>query len=137
MFIKLLLYRWFGGPVTNDEISTIWTTIKAGKASGVDGLFPEFFLNMGDRARNWLRKFYTKCYSEITFPKIWKRSQFSNPVRTKRSQRIIDQYLCCVLATKLWNESSIIELLTRCIHLYRRIKLVLCQIEAVVIKCWL
>lgn len=62
----------FGGNVTLNELNTAIETLKPGKASGVDGLFSEFFVHLGENARKWLAKFYSRCYCNPKFPKTWK-----------------------------------------------------------------
>lgn len=64
----------FGQPVTVTEVSQVISALKPGKACGIDGLFPEFFINLGENAKKWLAKFFTKCYDETSYPMNWKRT---------------------------------------------------------------
>lgn len=46
----------FAGQVTGEEINQIFSSLNTGKASGVDGLLPSFFMNLGDKANKWLKQ---------------------------------------------------------------------------------
>lgn len=71
---KKLKQSPFGYPVTITEVNTAITSMKPGKASGVDGLFPEFFINLGPKARIWLAIFFTDCYNKSRTPAIWNKA---------------------------------------------------------------
>ena len=50
-------------PYLVTDIDLAWKITKAGKAAGVDGIFPELLKNLGPLARTWLASMFTYCHS--------------------------------------------------------------------------
>lgn len=90
----------YGSDVTNEEVSAAITTIKPNRACGVDGIFPEFIINLGNRARKWLADFLTKCYKKPWTPKQWKFSKVRSVLKPGKPKNLVESYrpisLLCV-----------------------------------------
>ena len=48
--------------------------LKSGKAKGPDNIPPEFLIHCRTRCLEWLRGFYSNCFSKLTKPKIWRNA---------------------------------------------------------------
>ena len=48
--------------------------LNSGKAQGPDNIPPEFLIHCGPRCLEWLRGFYSNCFSNLTKPKIWRNA---------------------------------------------------------------
>ena len=56
---------------TIQELMLAIRQLKSGKAQGPDNIRPEFLIHCGPRCMEWLRGFYSNCFSNLTIPKIW------------------------------------------------------------------
>uniref|UniRef100_H3A334 Endonuclease/exonuclease/phosphatase domain-containing protein n=1 Tax=Latimeria chalumnae TaxID=7897 RepID=H3A334_LATCH len=54
---KAAPHTTFSTAFTTEEVNTVLTATKSGKASGVDGIYPEFLKNLGPKGQIWLAKF--------------------------------------------------------------------------------
>ena len=61
-------------PFTIQELTLAVRQLKSGKAQGPDNIPPEFLIHCGPRCLEWLREFYSKCLSNTTVPKIWRKA---------------------------------------------------------------
>ena len=61
-------------PYTRREIDTGLSSAKAGKATGVDGIYPEFPKNFGPNACDWLASLFTVIHSTRVIPNIWREA---------------------------------------------------------------
>lgn len=82
----------FGFPVTAEEVNTALMALKPCKASGIDSMFPEFFIHLGDRAKRWLAKYFTECYNKAWLPKIWKKSKVRAILKPGKDKNSVDSY---------------------------------------------
>lgn len=82
----------FGQPVTTAEVNQVISALKPGKACGIDGLFPEFFINLGDKARNWLSTFFTNCYDTTSYPMNWKRTLVRAVLKNGKPKNVAESY---------------------------------------------
>ena len=57
------------------DIDLALKTTKAGKAAGVDGIFPEFLKNLDPLTRTWLASMFTYCHSTGVVPSIWREAK--------------------------------------------------------------
>ena len=60
-------------PSTIQELMLAIHQIKSGKAQGPDNI-PPFLIHCGPRCLEWLRGFYSNCFSNLTKPKIWRNA---------------------------------------------------------------
>lgn len=81
-----------GFPVTVDEVNAAMMTLKPGKASGIDNMFPEFYINMGNKAKSWLAKFFTECYRNAWIPRIWKQTKVRAILKPEKDKNSVDSY---------------------------------------------
>ena len=63
------------GEFSPEEMKTALKHLKSGKSPGLDNIHPEFLLNQGVKATEWLRLFCSQCLHSCRFPKIWRRSK--------------------------------------------------------------
>lgn len=63
-------------PFTVDDINLALMTMKNGKASGFDAIYPEFLTYCGPRTRLWLARFFTNVLrSNNVLPSLFKRTK--------------------------------------------------------------
>ena len=62
-------------PYLVSDIDLALKKTKAGKAAGVDGIFPELLKNLGPLARTWLASMFTYCHSTGVVPSIWREAK--------------------------------------------------------------
>ena len=62
-------------PYTRREIDTGLSSVKAGKATGVDGIYPEFPKSFCPNACDWLASLFTVIHSTGVIPKIWREAK--------------------------------------------------------------
>ena len=63
------------GEFSPEEMKTALKHLKSGKSPGLDNIHPEFLLNQGVKATEWLRLFCSQCLHSRRFPKIWRLSK--------------------------------------------------------------
>ena len=59
------------GEFSPEEMKTALKHLKSGKSPGLDNIHPEFPLNQGVKATEWLRLFCSQCLHSCIFPKIY------------------------------------------------------------------
>ena len=64
----------FTQPFTMEELDTAISSLKPGKAVGLDNISTEQIKNFGPKTKNWLLQLYNSCLSTNKLPKIWKKS---------------------------------------------------------------
>jgi len=47
---------------SSKEVEEAINSLKSGKASGIDGIFPTFIKNFGPRVISWLTRFHSEIY---------------------------------------------------------------------------
>jgi len=57
------------------EVEVAINSLKSGKASGIDGIFPEFIKNFGQRVISWLTRFFNEILSTDYLSPIFKKSK--------------------------------------------------------------
>ena len=57
-----------------EELTIALTHLRHGKAPGPYNIYAEFLIHAGDRAKEWLRKFFNKCLQTCKLPRIWRRA---------------------------------------------------------------
>ena len=62
-------------PFSMEELDEGIKTLKAGKASGLDGITSEMIQNFGRSARKWLLALFNNCRVTFALPKIWRRAK--------------------------------------------------------------
>lgn len=82
----------YGTYDTTDEVNAAIKSTQPNKSSGADGIFPEFIINLGIRARIWLALFYTKCYNKSWTPKQWKFSMIRSVLKPGKPKNLIESY---------------------------------------------
>ena len=88
------------GELSPEEMKTALKHLKSGKSPGLDNIHPEFLLNQGVKATEWLRLFCSQCLHSCKFPQIWRRSKViaihkpNNPLDEPKGYRPIA--LLCV-----------------------------------------
>lgn len=91
----------FAYPVTIAQLNQAISTLKPGKACGIDGLFPEFFINLSENAKSWLAKFFTKCYESTSYPMSWERTLVRAVLKSGKPKSNAESYrpisLLCVV----------------------------------------
>lgn len=90
----------YGQPVTDEEISIAISMIKPNRACEADGMFPDFYINLGSKARPWIAKFLTKYYGKSWTPKQWKFSKVRSVLKPGKPKNSVGSYrpisLLCV-----------------------------------------
>ena len=64
----------FTTPFTMAELEAGISTLKPGKAIGLDNISTEEIKNFGPEAKRWLLQLYNQCLETHKLPKIWKRA---------------------------------------------------------------
>ena len=64
----------FTRPLTMGELEAGISTLKPGKAIGLDKIATEQIKHIGHEAKKWLRQFYNECLATHKLPKIWKKA---------------------------------------------------------------
>lgn len=90
----------YGSAVVADEVNAAILSVKPNRACGTDGIFPEFMINLGIKARAWLATFLTKCYNKTWTPKQWKFSMVRSVLKPGKPKNSVESYrpisLLCV-----------------------------------------
>lgn len=60
--------------MTTAEITATLGHVKDGKATGADGLIPEFIKNLGHKGRSWLANLFSYILKTSELPEIWHES---------------------------------------------------------------
>ena len=60
---------------TMEELETGITTLKAGKAAGLDNISTEQIKHFGRNTRLWLLNLYNSCMERLKIPKIWRHTR--------------------------------------------------------------
>ena len=65
----------FTKPFSLQELKCCISTLKNGKATGLDHILTEELKHFGPKALNWLFQLYNNCIFTMKIPKIWLRSR--------------------------------------------------------------
>jgi hypothetical protein len=58
-----------------DELETALMSLKPGKATGFDGIYPEFIINFGAQTKEWIISFMNDIVSTSKIPDLFKRTK--------------------------------------------------------------
>ena len=61
-------------PMTMEELEKVISTLKPGKAIGLDNISTEQIKNFGPVTKKWLLQLYNHCLTTHKLPKIWKKA---------------------------------------------------------------
>ena len=82
-------------PLSMDELEKGITTLKNGKACGLDDISVEQIKQFGPGAKEWLLQFFNNCMSSLKIPKIWRQTRVlallkpgKDPLEAKSSRPI-------------------------------------------------
>ena len=67
-------------------------SIQSGKATGFDGLFPEFLKNIGVNTKRWLVKFYNNILSTSKLPKLFRKAKILAILKPGKDPDLPDSY---------------------------------------------
>ena len=87
-------------PVRQQEVELAIKQMKAGKAAGVDGIYPDMIKHLGPRATDWLASSFANIIDTSQFPNTWKEAKIlailkpGKPPNEPSSYRPIS-LLCC------------------------------------------
>lgn len=87
-------------PVRNIEVETAIKQMKAGKAAGIDGIYPDMVKHLGPKAINWLASSLSDVICKSKYPQVWKEAKIlailkpGKPPNDPSSYRPIS-LLCC------------------------------------------
>ena len=87
-------------PVSTNEVKAAIKQMKAGKAAGIDGIYPDMIKHLGPRALLWLSTTFSHIVELSKYPPIWKEAKIlailnqENPPELPSSYRPIS-LLCC------------------------------------------
>ena len=62
-------------PFTMQELNISLSSLKTGKAAGLDGITAEMVPHFGERTKEWLRKLTNKCATTYRIPRIWRQAR--------------------------------------------------------------
>lgn len=62
-------------PFSDQELDVAMSALPAGKAAGVDGVFPEFIKNAGPKVKNWLKTVFNIILETGDMPGLFKKSK--------------------------------------------------------------
>ena len=62
-------------PFTEEELKEALKHLKAGKASGLDGISVEMIKHFGPTTISWLLSLYNNCAISLKIPKIWRKAK--------------------------------------------------------------
>jgi hypothetical protein len=63
-----------------NELESAPKSVKLGMAAGLDGVYPEFIRNCGERTKEWLISFLNDVLSSARLPKLFNRTKiFARP----------------------------------------------------------
>lgn len=77
---------------TVDEINEAMTNVKEGKASGFDGIYPEFLTHSGPRTRIWLSRFFTNVLKTNALPAAFKTAKIISLLKPKKDETLPESY---------------------------------------------
>jgi len=82
------------------EIDKAIGTVKAGKAAGIDGIYPDMVRHLGPVARQWLAKIMTEILKSGHIPKVWKHAKIVSILKPGKPPGKASSYrpislLCC------------------------------------------
>lgn len=92
----------FSSPFTIDEIVDAISHVKAGKAAGLDYIHPEFILNCGPKAIEWLTRFFNDVLLEKNVPPAFKKSKIIAILKPGKTSDKTENYRpiffaeCCI-----------------------------------------
>ena len=69
----------FTKPFSLQELKCCISTLKNGKATGLDNILPKELKHFDPKALNWLLQLYNNCIATRKIPKIWLRSRVILP----------------------------------------------------------
>lgn len=104
----------YSQPFNESEINTAISSIKVGKAAGVDGIYYELIKNFGTNVKRWLCKFYSKILDSSLLPIEFKETKImavlkpGKPNDAPESYRPIALMSCCLklLERMIYNRIS-------------------------------
>lgn len=79
-------------PFTFDELNEAIGATKAGKAAGLDGMYPEFIKHLGKRARIWLLKFCNKIFKSANLPPLLMRANIVAILKHGKDPELPESY---------------------------------------------
>jgi len=79
-------------PFTEKEISAALQKTKPATAPGYDNIHVEFLKNLGNKARTWLSKFFSRIMATQSIPKIWRKAKVIAVDKPGKDQSLADNY---------------------------------------------
>lgn len=82
----------YSRPFTPLEVQEALKDLKPGKASGFDGIHPEFLIHMGENARRWFAQFFTDILQTGKIPPEFKKAKIISLLKPGKSPNSPDSY---------------------------------------------
>lgn len=79
-------------PFTIVDINDAIVSVKNGKVSGFDGIYPEFLTFCGPRARLWMARFFSNVTSSNRLPMAFKKTKIIALLKPDKSEDRPDSY---------------------------------------------
>ena len=88
-------------PISKHEIYAALQTVKAGKASGADGIYPDMLKRLGKHSIEWLSRTFSDVLETGKCPRDWKRTIVLAILKPGKPAERADSYrpialLCCI-----------------------------------------
>ena len=87
-------------PVSKEEVEVAIKYMKAGKAAGIDGIYPDMIKKLGPKAMQWLSIIFSEAVEYSKIPRIWKEAKILAILKPGKPPNIPSSYrpislLCC------------------------------------------
>ena len=92
-------------PFSLDELATVLSLLKPGKAAGLDGLLTEMLQHLGNKAKTWLLDMLNECTRTKHIPSIWWKGKvitISKPGKNPSSPKSYRPILLLCIPYKLY-----------------------------------
>ena len=92
LVISLVSESEFDQPFSMDELDAAICSIKAGKAAGLNGLYPEFLKHLGKRARIWILKFMNQIFKTARLPPLMMKTIIIAILKHRKNPELPESY---------------------------------------------
>ena len=87
-------------PINKHEVDTAIKQMKAGKAAGIDGIFPDMIKNLGPKAIDWLAQSLSDVIDKTEYPQTWREAKILAILKPGKPSNVPSSYrpislLCC------------------------------------------